>query len=267
MAKKKKRRRPSGQRPAPASATAPSEAGPQPQARPAAPPRRAPERRERKEEARQARQAALRRMHRQRLIRRAVIWGVGLVVVIGAYWLITKPPSYDYNKALAARADTVAAAAGCTGIQSPPDQGREHIASGGSFTYDQQPPTSGSHDPSPLSAGAYDTPQQETRLVHSLEHGAVEIYYQASGADALAEPVLNALRGLVRGKVILTPAPQAMSPPLDGKDFSVSLAFAGWDRLRQCPGSISSDDATLIARSFIDRYVDAPNAPERGRPI
>jgi hypothetical protein len=199
-------------------------------------------------------------------MRRGGIWAAGGVAVIVGFTLLTRD-NFSYNHKLAARADRAAAAAGCTGIQKPEDLGRDHLSSGGAFTYDQQPPTSGSHDPTPLGAGVYTTPQSETNMVHSLEHGAVEIYYQASGAGALPTPVVNALTNITKGRVILTPAPETLDAPLDGKQFTTSVAFAAWDRLRQCPGTVTPDDATLIARGFIDQFTDAPNAPEAGRPI
>jgi hypothetical protein len=264
VAKKRKRRRPSGQRPAGPAAAGDAGGSAQAPSQPAQ--GRSPERKERKEEARLARQAAYRRMRRQRLIRRAAVWGgLGLAVIV-IVSLLTRS-HYSYNHALASRANKVALDAGCTDIQSPPDQGHEHLTEGAAFTYDQQPPTSGNHDPTPLPAGVYTTPQSETMMVHSLEHGAVEIYYTASGSGALPAPVVNGLAQVAKGKVILTPAPQALSPPLDGKTFTVSLAFAAWDRLRQCPGTVSADDSKLIARAFIDQFVNAPNAREAGRPI
>ena len=261
MAKKKRRRRPSGggggggQRPA-------AQRPPQSAERTAA-------RRERKEEAREARQAALRRFRRQRVMRRAGVWAAGGVAVVLVFTLLTRN-NFSYNHKLAARANKVALAAGCTGIETPPDLGHEHLS--GAITYDQQPPTSGSHNPNPLNGGVYPTPQKEENMVHSLEHGAVEIYYAASGPNALPQPVVNILTTVARGKlsksrVIMTPAPETLSAPLDGKTFGVGLAFAGWNRLRQCPSSVSPHDAKVIAQGFMNEFVNAPSAREAGRPI
>ena len=38
------------------------------------------------------------------------------------------------------------------------------------------------------------------------------------------------------------------SGSVDGKTFPTSVAFAAWDRLRQCPSSITVDQADVIAR-------------------
>jgi hypothetical protein len=169
---------------------------------------------------------------------------------------------------LSRAATRLATTAGCTGVQSPPDEGRTHLQDGQSYSYPQQPPTSGPHDPTPLGAGVYSTPQSETNMVHSLEHGAVEIYYEATGANALPTDVVAALRGVARGKVIMTPAPQELSAPLDtDKTFTVSLALAAWDRLLQCPNTITASQAKTIAAAWIKGFVNAGTAPEAGRPI
>jgi hypothetical protein len=70
-----------------------------------------------------------------------------------------------------------AAAAGCT-LHNYPNFGQTHTTS--AVTYKTNPPTSGPHNPIPASDGIYDpgkTPAKEN-LVHSLEHGRVEIQYR-----------------------------------------------------------------------------------------
>ena len=47
------------------------------------------------------------------------------------------------------------------------------------------------------------------------------------------------------GRVIMTPAPETLSAPLDkSKTFTVSLAFAAWNRLLQCPNTITATQTT-----------------------
>ena len=206
-------------------------------------------------------------MRRQRAARRVAIWAVGGAAVLLALSFLNRTHHHPYNHALAARADKVAARAGCTGIWEPPDEGRDHQE--GPIDYSQQPPTSGPHNPIPLNAGVYDRPQQENHMVHSLEHGAVEIYYESSGKNALPTAMVGELQTIAQGKkVIMTPAPQPLDTGHVGaKSVATSVAFAAWDRLRQCPSTITPDQAGLIARSFINRFVDAENAPEAGRGI
>jgi hypothetical protein len=65
----------------------------------------------------------------------------------------------------------------------------------------------------------------------------------------------------------MTPAPQTLSPPLDDSTFSVSLAFASWDRLVQCPNTISANQAETLARAWIEGFVNTDLAPEAGSAI
>jgi len=219
-------------------------------------------RRERKEEARQARQTALRRYRRQRMIRRGLVWGGAALAVLLAVYFIGKNSSGGTGKLTSAATRTMTAA-GCTDLEKPADQGRTHLPSGGSYTYQQQPPTSGPHDPTPLPAGVYTTAQPETNMVHSLEHGAVEIYY----SDAVPQDVVQALSSVAKtsDRAIMTPAPQTLSPPIEsGKSFTSALAFAAWDRLVQCPSTVTAAQAKTIAQAWITAFVNADSAPEHG---
>jgi len=202
-------------------------------------------------------------------MRRALVWGgAGLAVALVALYLGSQGGASGSGKLSKAGA-RIAAAAGCTGVESPEDQGRTHLDSGESYTYPQQPPTSGPHDQNPLNAGVYSTPQSETQMVHSLEHGAVEIYYESTGANALSSDVVAALASAAQGnrRAIMTPAPQTLSGPLDDKTFTVSLAFAAWDRLVQCPNTITASQAKALALAWIKGFVNSSTAPEHGLPI
>ena len=264
MAKKKRRRRPTG-RPA---GTGLADQPVAPPSRPGGVSETAAVRRERKEEARQARQAALRRYKRQRMLRRGLTWGAAALAIVLAVYFIQRGGAHGSGN-LSKRAENTATAAGCTGLEKPPDEGRAHLPSGGSYTYTQQPPTSGPHDPTALPAGVYTTPQSETNLVHSLEHGAVEFSYESSGLNALPTDVVAALRNVAggNGRVIMTPAPETLGAPLDGKTFTPSVAFAAWDRLIQCPAGITAAQATTVARGWVTAFVNAGNAPEAGFPL
>ncbi|MFW5911494.1 MAG: DUF3105 domain-containing protein [Halolamina sp.] len=70
------------------------------------------------------------------------------------------------------------------------DNGREHRS--GEIDYERVPPLSGPHWDDWVDAGYYtETPEME-RLVHSLEHGAVVIYYDEDALDDEAEASLRA---------------------------------------------------------------------------
>lgn len=103
-----------------------------------------------------------------------------------------------------------------TGGQDPndgltqPNDGNAHVAVGttcrsaeapcGADPYSSIPGTSGPHwDPSGLAAwGAYATPQNESQLIHNLEHGGIVIWYDA---DALDDAQVAELTSYVEGQV------------------------------------------------------------------
>ena len=63
-----------------------------------------------------------------------------------------------------------------------PDQGRKHISAEevAKFSFNSNPPTSGPHLETWVKAGIYKTPQQDGELLHSLEHGYIEIHYNCN---------------------------------------------------------------------------------------
>jgi hypothetical protein len=70
-------------------------------------------------------------------------------------------------------------------VRTLPSRGSGHLAIGQSHSYDERFPTSGIHNAVPVSPGFYREVQPPTRLVHSIEHGHVVIYYENPGADAI----------------------------------------------------------------------------------
>jgi len=98
------------------------------------------------------------------------------------------------------------------GVQQPND-GNAHVAVGvdcranpqsdpncGTNPYSSLPAASGPHwDPSGLAQwGVYSTPQPETQLIHSLEHGGVVIWYDP---DALTAEAIDGLTSYVNTQV------------------------------------------------------------------
>jgi hypothetical protein len=109
------------------------------------------------------------------------------------------------------------------GVQHP-DSGNAHVAVGttcrspqapcGADPYSSLPATSGPHwDPSGIANwGVYSTPQNESQLVHNLEHGGIVIWYDpdrlaAEGVETLSQYVTRQNESGVSGryKFILTP--------------------------------------------------------------
>lgn len=102
------------------------------------------------------------------------------------------------------------------------NDGREHVTTMPDLsTYSSNPPTSGPHNPDPLPKGVYTTEQDDGRLIHSLEHGYINISYKDANDKALVEKLTNLMKDYSGRKVILVPR---------AKDES-AIAVAGWTRL------------------------------------
>jgi hypothetical protein len=149
----------------------------------------------------------------------------------------------------------LARANGCSDVRDTGTSGSaQHLRPGETTRYDSSPPSHGKHAPVTLPAGVYDKPlstrpnDQTTiyRAVHSLEHGAVIVWYDRLSTDQR--------RGLERRyrsaqKVIVVPYPQ-----LKG---STHVALTAWGRLVDC-----QRPSYKVIDAFIDRYREARTAPE-----
>ncbi len=107
------------------------------------------------------------KISQQRKIRIIRNWGIGLLVIGllggGLFWIIK-----ESNKPLPG--------------QAVEDQGRKHVsqAEWEKFKYNSNPPTSGPHDETWVKKGMYSVPQPKGLLIHSLEHGYVELHYNCN---------------------------------------------------------------------------------------
>lgn len=216
---------------------------------------------ERKEMARRERERARKSFARRQAIRRsAMVGAVVAVLAIGAYLIfhVSAPGS------VSAKALEVGRAAGCSDVQTPAGDapGGQHLASGQAAGYTEHPATSGPHDPAPLPSepAVYTEPVREENAVHNLEHGYVLLYYRADGTQALGEPVVKRLATIAeqQDKVLLAPYPSLGN--------GTSLTIVAWNKLWQCPATLSADDAATIANSFIEAYRGTSNAPEGSVP-
>ena len=150
--------------------------------------------------------------------------------------------------------------AGCELKLNQPDEGNAHIPDTTPFTYKSNPPTSGSHNPTPIADGAYLTPlnydtstsPNVRNFVHSLEHGRIEIQYSPD----LPEDEQLALKGVFDedpGGMILIPNP----------NMPYAVAVTAWTQLIGCP-NYSPIDLDVI-RNFRDTY--RGNGPEQQIPV
>jgi Protein of unknown function (DUF3105) len=150
--------------------------------------------------------------------------------------------------------------AGCQLKLNLPDEGNTHVPNSTPVHYGTVPPTSGNHNPVPISDGAYTTPvtsdtSKETNIrneVHAMEHGRIEIHYKPS----LPEDQQLALKGVFDADpdgVLLYPDP----------DMTYDVAVTAWTNEVVCP---SYNPVILdVIRNFRDKY--RGNGPEQQIPI
>ena len=142
-----------------------------------------------------------------------------------------------------------------------PDEGNTHVSNSTPVQYRTTPPTSGNHNPVPISDGAYTTPMSANPQtngmnirdeVHSMEHGRIEIHYKPS----LPESEQLALKGVFDQNpdgMLLYPDPNM---PYD-------VAVTAWTEMAVCPhyNPLVLD----VIRNFRDTY--RGNGPEQQIPI
>jgi hypothetical protein len=114
---------------------------------------------------------------------RRIDLAVGLAVLAmliagGLYWWGNFQSAGDFET-LAAQGQ-----AALQRVKTTPGGGG-HLEPGQTQVYAQRFPTSGRHDPVPLDPGFYEQTQPATKLVHSIEHGHIVIYFDSPGAEAV----------------------------------------------------------------------------------
>ena len=116
--------------------------------------------------------------------------------------------------------------------------------------YDRPAPSGGDHPHAPfwLNCGVYDGAVPDELAVHSLEHGAVWIALGPGSTDDDRAAAIE-LREEVSAKVIVSDVPDLPNP--------VELVAWGF----RLPLDTAADDR---AAAFVERFVDAPTAPEAG---
>lgn len=76
-------------------------------------------------------------------------------------------------------------------VTTEPSTGRDHVSPGTDLDYEGAPPTSGTHYTSTVDAGFYEDEQPLGALLHTLEHGAIIVYYDPGRLSSEAESDLR----------------------------------------------------------------------------
>ena len=125
-------------------------------------------------------------------------------------------------------------------VEKQPASTGGHLVPGQAAGYRDRMPTAGAHDPKWIEPGVYDRPQISTRLVHSLEHGMIVIYYDTPPEEVSA--ILESWAGLYGGPwsgIVVVPMP----------GLGEGIALTAWERVLR----LKPFDAAAAA-AFIDRY-------------
>jgi Protein of unknown function (DUF3105) len=159
----------------------------------------------------------------------------------------TPPPALQQGDLEAA-----ARAANCDLRLNLPDEGNTHVTNP-DVQYDTNPPTSGDHNAEQQADGAYSEMPEPVNVVHSLEHGRIEIQYSPD----LPEEDQLALKG------VFDESPDGMLF-FPNPDMPYEVAAAAWTQMIGCDRFEGA--ATLDAiRDFRDIY--RGNGPEGVVPI
>lgn len=161
----------------------------------------------------------------------------------------TAPPELQFGD-LAESAEQ----AGCELKLDLPDEGANHFTDEDKGDYKTNPPTSGDHygvpdetASGPVADGAYLTAPPESRMVHAMEHGRVEIRYSPD----LPDDQQLAIKGVFDedpAGVVMVPDP----------DLPYAVAVSAWNNYVGCPkyGALDLD----VIRNFRDSF--RGNGPE-----
>jgi hypothetical protein len=224
------------------------------------------ERRERKEEARRQREAERRRARRAASLRRTF---TSIGIAVAAVAAITLFRSFQGPNDIPRPAIQAAEAAGCTSVDQPAANAPSalHLSPGAPYDYKDRPATSGYHDPSPLptTPKVYETQPPETKAVHSLEHGAVFVYYLPEADGGLPQDVVSRLADIARGDKATFLAPYPDLTP------ETALTLTAWNRRQSCPAAqgqagtgLSPANGATIVNGFVTAFECTGNAPENG---
>jgi Protein of unknown function (DUF3105) len=118
-------------------------------------------------------------------------------------------------------------------IESPPESGaNNHVPEGTQLAYCSNPPSSGTHYPVWAAFQEYSAPVPWPYLVHSLEHGAVALFYKCDGA---CPEVVEQLRK-VRDNAAADPACAAGTKRIiiaPSDSIPTKVAAAAWGKTYQ----------------------------------
>ena len=133
------------------------------------------------------------------------------------------------------------------GVQTFPNQTSQHVT--GTVKYNPLPPVGGDHSVTLLNCGVYSKNVPNENAVHSLEHGAVWVTYDAS--TVTGDQLATLRKEIPSTYAILSPFAELPS----------SIVASAWGAQLDI-----SDPADPRLAAFIAKYSGASTAPEPGAP-
>ncbi|MFD0258953.1 DUF3105 domain-containing protein [Kitasatospora indigofera] len=133
------------------------------------------------------------------------------------------------------------------GVRTYTGLGRTHVA--GKVSYPQTPPVGGNHNPVWLecTGTVYDKPVADENAVHSMEHGAVWVTYNARATPADIAKLADTVRT----------TPYSFMSPYPDEDGVITLTAWGTQLVLD-----SATDPRV--EQFFTKYVQGPQAQEPG---
>ncbi|MBI2019210.1 DUF3105 domain-containing protein [Candidatus Daviesbacteria bacterium] len=143
---------------------------------------------------------------------------VTILILGGAVWFLTSQTQKEEAKLTQPKLGEVI-----------PDEGAQHIPSNETATYNTNPPTSGPHYAQSADAGIYEKAIPDGNLIHSMEHGAVILWYREStqsGTLGLSKEEINKLKGIFSS----VPVSKKIMVPRESLD-DAPIVLTSWGRL------------------------------------
>lgn len=233
---------------------------------------------ERRTQARLERAALQRKMARAKRTRRIGLIVALLAAVTVVVVLVLRPgPTIASPAELLRRAPEAIAAAGCSdvtnvGPYNPRTDDQRHISDSSQLpplsSYPSVPPASGPHNQITLGAGIYDTPPPIDRVIHSLEHGAVVVWYSPNVEGQQLDQLREFFSGPEGDRVIVAPYDYPEQGAAGLLPAGTRMALVAWHFTQEC-----ADVSLPAAFEFASQYGAPPfgqrrylgEAPEAGR--
>lgn len=121
-------------------------------------------------------------------------------------------------------------------------QGANHVPEGTKEEYNTNPPTSGPHYANSQPAGIYDKPVPDGNLIHSMEHGAVILWYKSDIPASDSAKLKSVFTNVPVSKKIMVPR----------DSLDVPIALTSWGRLLKLQ-TIDEDQIKTFMETNEDR--------------